>query len=97
MEGTFALFLVGALVANIGLSYWQSRAYTADINDLIRAHSGSALRLVSGRGKGWTRGAVVVLVVDPTTREVVQAKAMVGTTVFSRLHPAPRYAARWLG
>ncbi len=89
MEASFVLLLVGALVLNTLLTLWQSKAYTNQINEIVRAHAGTGLRLVSGRGKGRIRGAVVVLLVNPQSREIVEARAMVGASVFSRLKPAP--------
>ncbi len=89
MTWQFAAILISALVLGIVLSYWQNRVYLRHINEMARAHSGSDLKLVSGRSKGRLRGAVVVLVVDPTDRTIVAASSMVGSTIFSRFHPAP--------
>lgn len=91
MHWQFPLFLFAALTVGMVLSFWQNRRYTAEAKRLARAHAGSAnLRLVSGRGKGRLRGALVVLVVNPTVQRVVDASAMQGSTVFSQLHPAPQ-------
>jgi DNA-binding transcriptional regulator of glucitol operon len=85
----FAALLLGALVLGIVLSLWQHRGYLAEVNAMAKANAGRDLRLVSGRGKGRLQGAVVVLLVDPRTMDIVEARAMVGATIFSRLKPAP--------
>ncbi len=89
MTWQFAALLIGALVASMMLSLWQHRRYTTQVNELARRHAGEDLKLVSGRGKGRLRGAVVVLLVNPRAGKVVEARKMVGSTVFSRLGPAP--------
>ncbi len=85
----FAAILLAALVIGIVSSLWQHRRYIAEVNKLAKAYAGRDLRLVSGRSKGRLQGAIVVLVLDPATMEVVDASAMVGATIFSRLKPAP--------
>ena len=89
MSWQFAGLLLAALVASIVLSLWQHRAYLKVVNELARENAGRQVRLVSGRAKGRIRGAVVVLLVDPATQQVVDARAMVGATIFARLRPAP--------
>lgn len=89
MTWQFAAILLGALVLGVVLSQWQQRAYLGEVNKMAKAHAGQDLKLVSGRGKGRLRGAVVVFLIDPHTRTIVAASTMVGATIFSRLHPAP--------
>ena len=89
MYWQFAALLLGAMVLSIGLSLWQHRIYLAEVNRLAKAHAGEDLRLVSGRSKGRLKGAVVVLLIDPNTRNIESASAMVGATIFTRLRPAP--------
>ncbi|MGV8908826.1 MAG: transcriptional regulator GutM [Propionicimonas sp.] len=89
MVWQFAALLVGAMVLSIALSLWQHRIYLAEVNRLAKAHAGEDLRLVSGRSKGRLQGAVVVLLIDPNTRNIEAASAMVGATIFTRLRPAP--------
>ncbi|MCB0913750.1 MAG: hypothetical protein KDB60_19265 [Propionibacteriaceae bacterium] len=88
MDWRFPAVLIGAMVLSIVLSLWQHRRYLNVVNAMARANAGKNLKLVSGRAKGRLRGAVVVLLVDPRRREVVDARAMVGSTIFSRLRPA---------
>jgi len=89
MMWEFAAILLAALVMSIVLSLWQHRRYIADVNAMARAHAGKDLRLVSGRSKGRLQGAVVVLLLDPKTMIVEEARSMVGSTIFTRLRPAP--------
>lgn len=89
MEWLLPILLLTALLLSVGLSVWQTKRYTADVNRLALAHQGPGRQLVSGRGKGRLRGAVVVLVVDAGTREVLDASVMTGATVAARLRPAP--------
>lgn len=85
----FAALLLGAMVLSIGLSLWQHRVYIAEVNKMAKAHAGQDLKLVSGRSKGRLQGAVVVLLIDPNTRNIEAASAMLGATIFTRLRPAP--------
>lgn len=91
MDAGFALILLGALVLSGGLSYLQQRAYsktTLRMAEQFKDSFGSTL--VSGRGKGWGRGAVVIIVIDTLTRQVVAAEAMIGMTIFARFRPRPQ-------
>lgn len=85
----FALLLIAAMVASLMLSLWQHNRYLKVVNAMARANAGRNLRLVSGRAKGRLSGAVVVLLVDSAAREVVDARAMQGASIFARLKPAP--------
>lgn len=85
MDNGFALLLLAALVLGGVLSYIQHRAYAAATKRLTAQYQGREdMILVSGRGKGWTRGAVVLLVIDSITKRIVAAEAMVGVTIFAR-------------
>jgi DNA-binding transcriptional regulator of glucitol operon len=89
MGWQFPAILIGAMVLSIVLSLWQHRKYINVVNQMARENAGRQLRLVSGRAKGRLRGAIVVLLVDPAAGEIVDARAMIGATIFARLHPAP--------
>ncbi|WP_068495181.1 transcriptional regulator GutM [Pseudoclavibacter helvolus] len=89
MDWRFPAVLVLALVLSMVMSGVQMRAYMAQVNEIAKANAGKNLNLVSGRGKGAFRGAIAVLLVDPTTLEVVEARALVGFSVFGRLKPVP--------
>lgn len=77
MDWRFPAVLVLALVLSMVMSGVQMRAYMAQVNEIAKANAGKNLNLVSGRGKGAFRGAIAVLLVDPTTLEVVEARAQV--------------------
>lgn len=80
----FAILLIAAFVLSFGLSYWQHRAYSKSVREMAVEFDQPGLRLVSGRGKGFLRGAAVILVVDMRRRQIVAARRMVGSTVFAR-------------
>lgn len=88
-EASFAIYLLVLLLAGVVLSTWQARRYGAQVRDLVRAHRGEDLHLVSGRSKGVTRGALVLLLVDPERETIVEARAMTGASVFARIRQAP--------
>ncbi|WP_421093296.1 transcriptional regulator GutM [Pseudarthrobacter sp. CC4] len=87
MNTEFALLLGGALVLGALLSWAQQRAYARTVRRMADQYSGQPVALVSGRGKGFVRGAIVVLAVDERSRRVVAAQAMKGSTVFARFRP----------
>ena len=89
MNTEFALLLGGALVVGALLSWAQQRAYARTVRRMADQYSGQPVALVSGRGKGFARGAIVVLAVDERSRRVVAAQAMKGSTVFARFRPQP--------
>lgn len=89
MNWQFPALLVAAMVASIVLSMWQQRRYLRVVNAMAREYKGPDRRLVSGRGKGRLRGAVVVLVIDTVQRTVLAARVMSGSTVLAKLRPAP--------
>ncbi|MGO2748938.1 MAG: transcriptional regulator GutM [Pseudoclavibacter sp.] len=89
MDWRFPAVLVLALVLSMFMTVVQMRAYMRQVNEIAKANAGKNLNLVSGRGKGAFRGAIAVLLVDPTTLEVIEARALVGFSVFGRLKPAP--------
>lgn len=85
----FMLLLLAALVAVIGVAFLQTKSYQRAVSRLQRAYAGqSGMYLVSGRGKGWLRGAIVVAVVN-AVGEIVDAEAMVGSTAFARFKSRP--------
>lgn len=87
MQTGFALLLVGALICSVLLSLWQSRNYSRAAQRLTVTYAGQHdLFLVSGRGKGRVRGAIVMLVIDSRSRQVVDAQAMLGATIFAQFH-----------
>lgn len=89
MNTEFALLLGGALALGALLSWVQQRAYARTVRRMADQYSGQPVALVSGRGKSFGRGAIVVLAVDERSRRVVAAQAMKGSTVFARFRPQP--------
>lgn len=90
MDLGFAAILLGALGLSGLFSLAQHRVYATAAQRLTASHAGRADSfLVSGRGKGWLRGALVLLVIDRRSRSIVAAEAMVGSTVLARFAPRP--------
>jgi DNA-binding transcriptional regulator of glucitol operon len=89
MNTEFALLFGVALVLGAGGTLLQHRAYGRAVARLAETYRGQAAKLVSGRHKGKLRGAVVLLVVDEATRQVLAAEKMTGMSVLARFRPAP--------
>ena len=90
MDGGFAIILLVALTLSIGFSLLQHRVYTRAAERLKDAYLGRKnIFLVSGRGRGVLRGAIVLLVIDAGSKQVVAAEAMIGSTVLARFRPRP--------
>ena len=84
----FVLLLIFAIVLSFAFSYQQHRAYVGAIRDLADRHDRNGVVVVSGRGKGLVRGCVVILAVDSTTRRILEARTMQGSTVLARFRRA---------
>lgn len=85
----FMLILLAALLAVVGVAVLQTKSYQRAVSRLQRQYAGrSGLFLVSGRGKGLLRGAIVVAVVT-ASGEIIDAEAMVGSTAFARFRRRP--------
>ena len=90
MDSGFALLLLAALGLSVAFTLLQQRTYSRATHRLGLSWLGTKNHyLVSGRGKGFLRGAIVLLVVDGDTRRVVAAEAMIGSTVLARFRPHP--------
>ena len=90
MNTGFAVILISALLLSVLLSLLQHRTYNNAAQRMTRAFAGEKdFYLVSGRGKGFTRGALVLLVIDAATQRIVAAEAMVGVTIFARFRGRP--------
>lgn len=85
----FPAILIAAMLLGVAFTYFQQRAYVRELNRILRENSGKDLRLVSGRGRSWRGGAIVILVVNMMSREIVTASKLTGLTVFARFRPAP--------
>lgn len=86
------VLLLGAFVVAGLLSYRQHLGYQRTVNELASAENRSGVLLVSGRAKGWRRGAIVVLVIDRRRGRVLRARAMEGASVFARFRDRPELA-----
>lgn len=84
----FIALLIFAIVLSFAFSYQQHRAYVGTIRTVADAHDRNGVVVVSGRGKGFLRGCVVVLAVDATTRRILEARTMQGSTVLARFRRA---------
>lgn len=84
----FIALLIFAIILSFAFSYQQHRAYVAAIRELADTHDRNGVVVVSGRGKGFLRGCVVLLAVDSTTRRVLEARVMEGSTVLARFRRA---------
>ncbi len=90
MDSGFAFILLGALILSGLFSWLQHRAYLRSTNLLADEYRGRTdAVLVSGRGKGRLRGAVVLLVIDVRVKKVIAAKAMVGSSILARFRDRP--------
>lgn len=83
------VLLVGAFVVAGIFSWLQHLAYQRTVNRVAAEENRSGVALVTGRGKGRLRGAVVLLVIDRHTKRVTRALAMRGSSVFARFHERP--------
>lgn len=86
------VLLLGAFVVAGLLTYRQHLGYQRAVNELADAENRSGVLLVSGRAKGWRRGAVVLLVIDRRRGRVLRACAMEGASVFARFRERPELA-----
>jgi len=84
----FIALLIFAIVLSFVFSYQQHRAYVGAIRELADDHDRNGVVVVSGRGKGFLRGCVVILAVDATTRRILEARVMQGSTVMARFRRA---------
>lgn len=90
MDSGFVLILMAALLLSVAFSLLQQRTYSRATKRLGSSFIGVKDHfLVSGRGKGFLRGAIVLMVVDSATTRVVAAEAMVGGTVLAYFKPRP--------
>lgn len=97
VDWRFPTFLIAAMLLGLGLTYLQMRAYNNELNRALHASRGEHLMLVSGRGRSFLGGAIVIAIVDITKREIVFARAMTGATVFQRFADVPELLGRMDG
>jgi len=90
-EYLLLVFVVMMLTAVGGIV--QHRYYTRTVGRLAREHNEPGCVLVSGRGKGRLRGAIVVLVLRKQDEVIRAAAVMEGATVLARFKERPA----WVG
>jgi len=85
-----SLLLLGAFVASMAASALQHRYYMRTVNRVAGEEHRAGVTLVSGRGTGRLRGAVVLLLVRRDDDVVERALVMQGASVLARFreHPA---------
>ncbi|TCP54025.1 DNA-binding transcriptional regulator of glucitol operon [Tamaricihabitans halophyticus] len=89
MSWQAVVLLVGGFVVAGIFSWLQHYAYQRTVNQVATEENRSGVVLVTGRGKGKLRGAVVLLVIDRRGKEVRRALAMRGASVFARFQERP--------
>jgi DNA-binding transcriptional regulator of glucitol operon len=89
MTWQVASFLMTGFVVAGFLSYRQHTRYAQVVNTVAAEENRRGALLVTGRAKGWLRGAVVLLVVDRRQDLVTRALAMEGASVFARFRERP--------
>lgn len=83
MEWKFALYLFAAMILAVPFTWSQTRRYTRALREMADIHNDRSNILVSGRGRGKIRGAVVMLVINAQSRTIVEARVMAGASVFA--------------
>lgn len=86
----FPALLVAAMLLAMVFTYLQQRAYSRELNRTLSKASGNHLMLVSGRGRSFRGGAIVIMIVDLVHRQIVEASLMSGLTIFARFRPSPQ-------
>ena len=79
------LLLVGAWIAQLVLSLWQTRRYLRRLSALRKDGRTS----VGMAGSAWRRRVYAVLVVDDESK-IIHAEQISGWTVFATLKPIPK-------
>lgn len=89
VDWRFPAYLFAALVIGAILTYVQMSAYNRELNRALHVARGEHLVLVSGKGRSFRGGAIVIAIVDTINREITWARAMTGATVFARFRDVP--------
>ena len=90
--GYFLLVLLVMTLTTVG-GLVQHRYYSRTVSRLAREHNEPGCVLVSGRGKGRLRGAIVILVLRKEDQIIRAATVMEGATVLTRFKDRPD----WVG
>jgi glucitol operon activator protein len=90
---SFVLMVVVVLLTGVsGLA--QHKYYSRTVRRIARAYDEPGCVLVSGRGKSWFRGAVVVLVLRKEDEVIRTAAVMEGASVLARFKDRPEWVGR---
>ena len=90
---SFVLMVVVVLLTGVsGLA--QHKYYSRTVRRIARAYDEPGCVLVSGRGKSWFRGAVVVLVLRKDDEVIRTAAVMEGASVLARFKDRPEWVGR---
>lgn len=89
VDWRFPTLLIAAMLLGLALTYLQMRTYNSELNRALRRIGGQHLALVSGRGRSWRGGAILIAIVDILNGQIVSARAMTGATVFARFRDLP--------
>ncbi|MGO1285411.1 MAG: transcriptional regulator GutM [Brachybacterium sp.] len=85
----FPAVLFLAMVVSGALTLLQQRQYSRELSRIAAASDGKDDVLLSGRGRSFRGGALLILVVDRGTGQVITARGMVGASVFARFRDLP--------
>lgn len=83
-----ALLLLAMVVSGL-LTLLQQRQYSRELSRIASAPHGKDDVLLSGRGRSFRGGAVLILVVDRESGQVISARGMAGVSVFARFRDLP--------
>lgn len=83
-----ALLFVAMVVSGL-LTLQQQRQYSRELAQIAAGSHGKDDVLLSGRGRSFRGGAVLVLVADRATGQITTARGMVGVSVFARFRELP--------
>lgn len=89
IDWRFPALLILAMMMNAAMMWLQMRRYNSELNATLAKVHDESLMLCSGRGRSWRGGAIVIMIVNVVTDQIVSAKAMTGFTVFARFRPLP--------
>jgi len=89
----FVLMVVVVLLTAVS-GFAQHKYYSRTVRRIARAYDEPGCVLVSGRGKSWFRGAIVVLVLRKEDEVIRAASVMEGASVLARFKDRPDWVDR---
>lgn len=85
----FPALLFLAMVVSGLLTLLQQRQYSRELTRIAGAPHGADDALLSGRGRSFRGGALLILVMDRATGQITTARGMIGVSVFARFRDLP--------